>query len=73
MEVASKLLVSSDLPVRFLRRSNSNGECPRLIFELTELDTIEETICLARRVARSLAASHSFPGGFCLEIVLQAG
>lgn len=72
MEVILEVLDSGGFPVRFLRVSHSNGTCPRLIFELEESATIEETICLARTMARSLAASHVFPGGFSLAIVLQA-
>lgn len=71
MEAVLRWLGSGDLPVRFLRLGNPNGECPCLVFELTESATIEETICLARRMARLLTESNFFSGGFCLEIVLQ--
>lgn len=71
MEVVSEMLALGELPVRFLRLSDMKGKCPRLIFELTESATIEETVGLARRMARSLAASNCFPAGFCLEVVLQ--
>ncbi len=69
MEAVSSLFASGKFPVRFLRCTDAGEGRPRLVFELTKLTNIEETVCLARNMASMAVSSQVFPQGFSLEIV----